>query len=77
MKDKIEQYIIEHLASEDLEGIGAKEDLLGNGIIDSLGIMQLINFIEDEAGIKIPQEDMTLENFMTIEDMVAYITNSQ
>ncbi|SHJ37789.1 acyl carrier protein [Pseudozobellia thermophila] len=77
MKDKIAQFIIEHLANETLATIDGNEDLLGNGIIDSLGMMQLINYIENEAGIQIPPQDMVLENFMTIENMMAYITSSK
>ncbi|PKA96769.1 acyl carrier protein [Flavobacteriaceae bacterium MAR_2009_75] len=74
MKDKIESFIINNLASEPLDKIYDDEDLLGSGILDSLGMMNLINFIENEADIKIPSEDMTIENFMTIKSIMHYLS---
>ncbi|WP_209399745.1 acyl carrier protein [Pseudozobellia sp. WGM2] len=74
MKDKIESYIINNLASEPLDKIYDDEDLLGSGIVDSMGMMNLINFIETEADIKIPSEDMTIENFMTIKNIMQYLS---
>lgn len=74
MKDKIESYIINNLASEPLDKIYDDEDLLGSGIVDSMGMMNLINFIENEADIKIPSEDMTIENFMTIKNIMQYLS---
>ena len=49
------------------------DDLLGSGILDSMGFMRLIMFIETEMGTKIPPEDMTIENFMTVESITAYL----
>ena len=49
------------------------EDLLGSGILDSLGMIQLISFVEKEFNIKIGPEDMIIENFMTVDHIVNYI----
>ena len=49
------------------------DDLLGSGIIDSMGFMRLVMFIETEMGTKIPPEDMTIENFMTVDSITAYL----
>lgn len=75
MKDKIIQYIKSDISNENLEEIDVQEDLLGSGIIDSMGMMKLIAFIEKEAKIKIPAEAMTIENFMTLENMMGYISS--
>ncbi len=74
MKDKVITYIKNEIAIESLEDIEMDEDLLGNGILDSMGMMSLIDFIENESNISIPQEDMTVENFMTIERIMAYLS---
>ena len=49
------------------------DDLLGSGILDSMGFMRLIMFIETELDTKIPPEDMTIENFMTVDSITAYL----
>jgi len=42
-------------------------DLLGNGVIDSMGIHQLFSFIQVEFGVEIEDDDLRLENFQSIQ----------
>ena len=77
MKDKIVSYIKYKLASEPIEEIEVDEDLLGSGLVDSIGMVQLILFIETEAAIKVLPEEMTIENFMTINHMLRFIDSKQ
>lgn len=72
MKDILLKYINEQFHTDD--PIEAQDDLLGEGILDSLGMMKLILFIETEFELKVPPQDMTIENFMSIDDMAAYIS---
>lgn len=55
------------------ESLGADENLLEQGIIDSLGIMKLIIFIEKAFGIKVPDEDVVPENFESLNSMARFI----
>jgi acyl carrier protein len=48
--------------------------LIDNEVLDSLGIFELVSFVEDEFGITIDDEDLVIENFGSIgaiESMVA------
>lgn len=67
-------YIIKelHNGRADLE-IVAEDDLLGSGLVESMGMMRLIQFIEEEFNFKVAPEDMIIDNFMTVEAMVNYI----
>jgi len=72
------KYITEELSSETLdEELSIHDDLLGGGIVDSLGMMKLIGFIETEFETKVLPEDLTIENFMTIAHIEDYLTKSQ
>lgn len=73
MKQKILTYIKDEISFEHLEEIDLQEDLFGSGIVDSMGMMKLIDFIEKEAQIAIPENDLTVENFMTVEKIVSYL----
>ena len=53
--------------------IESQDDLLEDGLIDSLGVMRLITYLESEFGVKVPPQDMVIENFITVEAMVNYI----
>ncbi len=59
-------------ATESLEN--EEEELLSSGIINSLGLMKLISFIENQYEIQIPFEDITLENFNSIKLITTYVS---
>jgi len=61
-----------HGGKADLE-IFPEDDLLGGGLIESMGMMRLIQYLEEEFEITIPPQDMTIANFMTVDAMVNYI----
>ena len=69
--------LIEFVKNEVMRNKNAKlnenEDLLSAGILDSLAILQLVAFIEDRFGIKVPDEDVVFENFQSINALVAYL----
>ncbi len=65
------------LLNQNEEQIDAQDDLLGEGILDSLGMMKLILFIETEFKTKVPPQDMTIENFMTVNDINNYLSCKQ
>lgn len=76
MIEEIITYITNTLAVEELdEKLDINDDLLGSGLIDSLGMMKLILFIENEFNVKVPPEDMTIENFMTVKHINEYLIN--
>lgn len=51
--------------------------LLTSGLVDSLGVVRLTAFIEDRLGIKVPLEDITIENFETLGLLDAYLQGRQ
>lgn len=55
--------------------VAEDEDLLLSGLLDSLGVMALVTFIEEQRGAVIPPEDVTLENFTSIATIVSYLTD--
>jgi acyl carrier protein len=67
------EYIQKELAKGRKTEIKYDDDLLSEGIIDSLGILQLVAFIEDQFGVQIPDEDVVLENFMSVAALDAYL----
>ena len=71
-------YISNELINESLEdALEESDDLLGGGILDSMGMMKLILFVEKEFDVKVPPEDMTIENFMTVGHIMEYIQNKK
>ncbi len=52
--------------------ISSDTDLLLTGAVDSLGVIRITQWIEDHVGITVDPADVTLENFQTVDRMVAY-----
>ena len=77
MNQTIINYIKEELHSgrTDLQ-IEPQDDLLGSGLVESMGMMRLIQFIEEKYDFKVSPQDMTIENFMTVEAMTNYIKSN-
>jgi acyl carrier protein len=67
-------YLSEELL-DPLDNLKLTEDdnILTTGLINSLGIMRLITFVEEEFRLEIPPEDVTLENFRSIRCMADYL----
>ncbi len=49
------------------------DSLLGTGIIDSMGVMEVIAFIESEFGVAIDDDDVTEENLGSIRAISRYV----
>lgn len=49
--------------------------LVEEGVVDSYGIIDLIEFLESQFDVAVPDEDITKENFGSINKMTEYIVN--
>ena len=65
MKDKIKAYITSSLIDSEVE-LKYDDDILNTGLVDSIGVIKLITFIEEEFGLKVPPEEMVIENFISV-----------
>lgn len=52
--------------------IDLETDLLLTGLVDSLGVVQVVAWMEDELGASIDPIDVTLDNFQTPERMIVF-----
>lgn len=47
--------------------------LLQKGVVDSMGVMEVLTFMETEFGVAVPGEDLTEENLGSISAMAGYL----
>ena len=69
MTEEITQYISNEIDTP----IGQEDELLSSGLIDSITIMKLIAHLEEAYEIKVPPQDMVIENFNTVVSITEYI----
>ena len=76
IEQKIRNYIVENFLFGDESVEFSNEDSLSeNGIIDSTGILGLVNFLEAEYQISITNEEIVPENLDSINKIVNFLRN--
>jgi acyl carrier protein len=71
MQEKLIKHIRESLGTD--EEINLTSKILSTGLLDSVAMVQLIMFIEETAGVQVLPQEVTLDNFDTISDIINYI----
>ena len=64
---------INTVISDGSQQVGSEDDLIESGIIDSLAILQLVEFIIEKFNIDVDPDSITPENFSTVERISAFI----
>lgn len=72
MRHKLAEFISKELLRWD-ELIDGDENLLADGMVDSLGMLRLVGYIEQVSGIKVPPQDFIIDNFRTLDVLCAYL----
>jgi acyl carrier protein len=62
-----------YLKSED-SALGNNDSLLSLGIIDSIGVIELVQFIQEKYKIKITVTEIIPENLDTLDDLEKFIS---
>ena len=72
-KAALTNYIKQEIMRNPKSNLSEDEDLLGAGILDSLAILQLVAYIEDAFGIKVPDEEVVFDNFQSINALAGFL----
>ncbi len=72
MKEQIKAFIVETFLYGD-GTVGDNQSLFDSGIIDSLGFIKLLAFIEETFRVNIDRSEVGMENFNTVNDILATI----
>ena len=72
-KAKLKQFITRELIGRPDFALADDDDLLLNGLVDSLGVVRLLAFIETDLGTPVPPGDVTIENFGTVGSIAGFL----
>lgn len=71
---RVRAYLIENfLYMRREKELGDDERLLESGILDSMGVMELMVFIEEEFGIEVADAEITEANLGSVSSIAGYI----
>jgi acyl carrier protein len=55
--------------------VGEQDSLIGSGVMDSLGILDVVHYLEGEFGVQISDEELVPENFESVCSIAAFVAN--
>ena len=74
IESQIQSYIAQNLLFSGTEFNYSNDDsFLEEGIVDSLGVMELVSFVEDQYGLKVNDYEITPENFDSVNKLSNYV----
>lgn len=72
--EEIRGFIVENfLFGDESREPGPDDSLYGKGIVDSTGVLSIINYIEERYGIAVSDTEITPENLDSINRISAFI----
>ena len=73
MQKKIRNFIVENFLFGDDKGLEKDTSFLEEGIIDSVGILELVEFLDKEFYITIADDELLPENLDSINNISAFL----
>jgi acyl carrier protein len=58
------------VAADDIAG---DDDLLASGVVDSLGLLTLISWVEEHFAISVEDDDLSPDKFSSVDAICAYV----
>lgn len=77
-EDKLKTFIVNELNWEgDESDLTADYPLIDGRVVDSLGIVQMVSFLEEEFGIRLDSEEILPSNFESIRRLAGFVDSKR
>ncbi|HEY9163464.1 MAG TPA: acyl carrier protein [Magnetovibrio sp.] len=77
LKEKVQAYLEDQFLFEFGDGIDDKTDLFKEGVIDSFGYVQLVDFLQREFSIEFNDEEMLTNIMISLDRIVETVGAKQ
>ena len=77
IQDDLLRYVLDKSDFEAVDDIPLDKSLLSEGVLDSFGIIEIVEYIESNWGLTIEDSEFTLERMGSIDKMVQLIFDKQ
>jgi acyl carrier protein len=67
-------FIVKQFPAFHGKGLEADDSLLEAGVIDSMGVLEIVTFIENELNVVLTDDEMVAENFGSVRALTELIT---
>jgi acyl carrier protein len=73
VKPQVRQFLAQILPAGKISTLSDDMPLRTSGLLDSLGVLRLVSFVEEQFGIEIDAYDAGVQNFDTVNAIVAFL----
>ncbi len=78
LREQIRGFLIENFLFGDAAPLTDDQmSLLDNGIMDSVGVMELVAFLEGDLGLSIDDAELVPENLDSVDNLVAFVSRKR
>jgi acyl carrier protein len=72
-RDRIREFLFEKFPVCQKNDLKDEDSLIETGIIDSMGMLELVVFVESDFGIQVEDLDLVPENFESVEALSKFV----
>ena len=76
IQEKVKKYIVEASLS-DSSKINDDTQIFESGLLDSMGLLFLIEFLKENFNVDVNDDELNPQNFESINSIVAFVSNKQ
>jgi acyl carrier protein len=73
IEERIREFIIKQFPLAKKQEFEASQNWLESGLIDSLGILDVVHFLETDFSVQISDDELLPENFQSLEAVCAFV----
>jgi acyl carrier protein len=77
IEDRVRDFVIKQFPLARKNGLKSGERWLESGLIDSLGILDLVHFLEEELKVQVTDEELLPDNFQSLQAVADFVRNKQ
>jgi acyl carrier protein len=77
IEQRIQKFVVEKFPVTRKAKVESDTALIEKGFLDSLGILDVVSFLESEFSITIHDEELVPENFQNLASLSAFVQNKQ
>jgi acyl carrier protein len=73
IEQQIREFIIKNLYYTEDNPIADEDSFLETGVVDSMGVMELVAFVQSGFGVDVAQHEIVVENFDSIRKLANFV----
>jgi acyl carrier protein len=74
IRAEVLEFIRKSFIYNDKQTLQGDESLLGSGVVDSTGVLELIAFLEETFKVKFADSELVAENFDSVNKIAAFVS---